>query len=388
MHAGLLNNLVPLPNLSPAGTNGSQNHGVFAAGEEGAFQLLLESMLFEVVAGQVLKDGKGLLAGLSLGLTEEEGDETRGQDLLALLSMLQGPLLEHFRETQPQLKPIAGEPVFQGKNPQVPALPLNGEAEAQTLAALAGERQEVQSPMGKELNLSLQMNSSFREVLNQEPGHRLHGLTVNNPGMEYLIQDNPDVHGLNGDHGSKGEKPLPESLAGRENNFLNLMLQEQPRQLENLNQAASFRQPAQAGNILAFSEVAEQIVQSGKLKVLGEKHEIEIQLKPEYLGKLAIRLSLENGVMTARFLIENHQVARMVDSNLPQLKQTLEDQGVRFDQVQVEVGDPGSSFQERHQDWQQRGHHPAPLTFPGEQAPEETGDDREIGRQGRIDYRA
>ena len=49
--------------------------------------------------------------------------------------------------------------------------------------------------------------------------------------------------------------------------------------------------------------MTEQMIQSGKLKMLATKQEMEIQLKPEYLGKLAIRLTLENGAMTARFIV-------------------------------------------------------------------------------------
>lgn len=393
MDVSMLTNLLPLHAAQPVSGAASQNAG---GGEEGAFQLLLENMLFEVVAGQVFKEGGGLLAGMDLGLFTEEGQEGKehqGQDLLALLEMLQGPLLDHFREVQLQISLFNGEPFPQGQEIQAPLLPVFPEMEGKPLTAGMQQANE-QLPAGQGDNL---IHASMADVQFQGHNHEEAKPQIDNMVAKSTTMENQiklEVQSTNGTASQLGsglheEQQASEINGGRENNFMNLMGDQNHRTMETAHQVNSVQQPPRAGGGIGYSELAEQIIQSGKLKLLADKQEMEIQLKPEYLGKLAIRLSLENGVMTARFLIENHQVARMVDNNLPQLKQTLEDQGIRFEQVQVEVGDPGSFFQERHQEWHRQSNHPmAPLTSSSEEGKEEIPDCQEFSRQGGIDYRA
>lgn len=388
MDVSLLSNLVPIPTIQPVTGAVSQSSG---AGEEGAFQLLLENMLFKVVAGQVFKEGGGLLAGMDLGLFTEEGQEGKehqGQDLLALLEALQGPLLDHFRQFQPQLKLENGQLIPQEQEIQTHLLPVFPEMEGQPPAA------GIQQANGQSDNLfQATMAETQLQGQNIEEGKpQLDSMVFKSTIAEK--QTKFEAQPTNGStpqigSGTHEEQPLQEMNAGRDNNFMNLMGEHNHRGMETVHQVNPVQHLPRPGGGVGYSELADQIIQSGKLKLLGDKQEIEIQLKPEYLGKVAIRLSLENGIMTARFLIENHQVARMVDSNLPQLKQTLEDQGVRFEQVQVEVGDPGSFFEERHREWQRQRYNPwAPLTVGGEESGEDAIDYQELRSQGGIDYRA
>ncbi|ABZ84783.1 flagellar hook-length control protein flik, putative [Heliomicrobium modesticaldum Ice1] len=90
------------------------------------------------------------------------------------------------------------------------------------------------------------------------------------------------------------------------------------------------------------SDLFRQIVANSELLKKADTSELRIQLKPEFLGKLNLNLSVENGIVSVRFAAENLQVRQMLESNLNQLKQSLEEQGLRFDRVEVDVGRQGS----------------------------------------------
>jgi hypothetical protein len=138
---------------------------------------------------------------------------------------------------------------------------------------------------------------------------------------------------------------------------------------------------------LSFRQVADQLVRSGKLKSLGQKSQVEIKLKPEYLGRLEIRLTLTEGVLTARFLVENQQLGRLLDGNLFNLRQTLEEQGLKLDQLQVEVGHSGAFSRQEDKQWSGR----PPLFWQAKPAGEQEDPASFAGGKfsaGSIDYHA
>ncbi len=87
-----------------------------------------------------------------------------------------------------------------------------------------------------------------------------------------------------------------------------------------------------------FQGLLAQMVEQAKLMVNGKRSEMVIRLKPEYLGKVHLKVAVVEGVVTARFLVDNVRVGQVLEVNLPQLRQTLQDAGLRFQQASVDVG--------------------------------------------------
>ncbi|MCL4515984.1 MAG: flagellar hook-length control protein FliK [Firmicutes bacterium] len=81
-----------------------------------------------------------------------------------------------------------------------------------------------------------------------------------------------------------------------------------------------------------------QIVQKAQMILRDGSSEMRMQLIPEHLGKLEMRILVHDGVVTARFMVENAQVKSMIEGNLPQLKQSLESLGLQIDSFAVGVG--------------------------------------------------
>jgi len=84
--------------------------------------------------------------------------------------------------------------------------------------------------------------------------------------------------------------------------------------------------------------ITTQIVDQARL-VTGAKHtEMIIQLKPEHLGELTFKVTVENGILSASFHSNNAEVRSIIESSLSQLKQDLSNQGLKMDNIGVYAG--------------------------------------------------
>ena len=81
-----------------------------------------------------------------------------------------------------------------------------------------------------------------------------------------------------------------------------------------------------------------------------------IHLKPEHLGDLTLRVSVGvDGAVNASFHSNNAEVRTIIENTLVQLKQDLNDQGIKVDNVGVYAGlaDGGLPQDSGQQGWQQ-----------------------------------
>ncbi|WP_058485157.1 flagellar hook-length control protein FliK [Defluviitalea phaphyphila] len=84
-------------------------------------------------------------------------------------------------------------------------------------------------------------------------------------------------------------------------------------------------------------QIIEQMVEYIKVNLAEDITEINLNLKPDYLGKLSLKIVSEKGIMTARFIAENQVVKEVIETNLNQLRDVLEDQGIKVDKLEVFV---------------------------------------------------
>ena len=84
---------------------------------------------------------------------------------------------------------------------------------------------------------------------------------------------------------------------------------------------------------------------AGRIQVLLQdgKEEIRIQLKPDSLGHLEIRAESTTDGVVARIVAESNNVRNYLESNLHLLHQSLQDQGLKVDSIQVTVQDGSDS---------------------------------------------
>lgn len=86
-------------------------------------------------------------------------------------------------------------------------------------------------------------------------------------------------------------------------------------------------------------EVPRQIVDQARLIQRGQDTEMVIHLKPEHLGDLTLRVSVDtDGAVNASFHSNNAEVRTIIENTLVQLKQELNNQGIKVDNVGVYAG--------------------------------------------------
>jgi flagellar hook-length control protein FliK len=86
------------------------------------------------------------------------------------------------------------------------------------------------------------------------------------------------------------------------------------------------------------NELFSQIVEHGKIMVNNGHSEMELHLKPDHLGKLKLQISLENQIVTARFVAESEQVKEIIETSLTDLRRALQDNGIQAENLMVATG--------------------------------------------------
>lgn len=108
---------------------------------------------------------------------------------------------------------------------------------------------------------------------------------------------------------------------------------------------AKFTMPQQVKN----SDILNQVVEQTKIVLGHDKSEMVIQMKPDHLGKLELKIVTEQGIVAAKFIAESQQVKDIIETNMQLLKDSLQKQGISVDGVSVQVGqDPKGEFKQQN----------------------------------------
>jgi len=94
--------------------------------------------------------------------------------------------------------------------------------------------------------------------------------------------------------------------------------------------------------------VFDQIVHRAAVHLKDDHGEINIDLKPDFLGRVRMQITTENQQVTVRILTELPAVRDMIETGLPQLKSELQSQGLQVERLEVAVAND-----HRQRDWQQ-----------------------------------
>lgn len=126
------------------------------------------------------------------------------------------------------------------------------------------------------------------------------------------------------------------------------------------------------------TEVMNQVVENAKVILGQDKSEMVIQLKPDHLGKLELKVVTEQGIVAAKFIAENQKVKEIIETNMQLLKDSLEKQGISIDSVSVQVG------QDRKGDYQQQNSYAGKSSGSADRVKHGEGRQEGIGVTGSI----
>ncbi len=84
-------------------------------------------------------------------------------------------------------------------------------------------------------------------------------------------------------------------------------------------------------------DVINQLIDSIKLNATADTTQMEIQLTPENLGKINLTVAAKDGVITASITTANEAVKAVIESQLVQLREAMNNQGLKVENVEVTV---------------------------------------------------
>jgi len=103
-------------------------------------------------------------------------------------------------------------------------------------------------------------------------------------------------------------------------------------------------------------EIINQIVKKAEVILTGAQSEMRMQLEPENLGKLTLSISVERGLITAKFTAESYEVKQTIESNFNELRDMLQDKGLNIQNLSVSVGHESKefNFSNNHETWRDK----------------------------------
>lgn len=85
------------------------------------------------------------------------------------------------------------------------------------------------------------------------------------------------------------------------------------------------------------NQIMDQIVEYMKINIKPETQEMEMQLHPASLGTVHVQIAAKDGVITAQFAAQNETVKAVLETQMIQLKEQFEEQGIKVEAVEVTV---------------------------------------------------
>lgn len=198
--------------------------------------------------------------------------------------------------------------------------------------------------LGLSKNINANDSSDIITEIDQSIDQAIDAVSDNtqvNQAVELLSDNQEDKTGLKIE--SKEGPEQPDS--SKDNN--NLIFHSSENKLiqpENAQEFSIHNNDEMGNREITFSEidksdVLKQVIDKANVFIDGEKSEMVIELKPDSLGKLSLKVVSERGLVEANFIAENNQVKEILETNMNLLKDVLEKQGIVVQGFSVSVGD-------------------------------------------------
>ena len=102
-------------------------------------------------------------------------------------------------------------------------------------------------------------------------------------------------------------------------------------------QAAASTQTVDASAKTFQTTVMDQIVDKAAMRSIHGRSEIQIRLKPEFLGNVQMSISAKKEQLVVRMMTDQPMVKEIVENHLHQLRTELQHQGLTIDKFEVMV---------------------------------------------------
>lgn len=251
-------------------------------------------------------------------LLTDEGLFAKLQNLTEALGNIQNDLMQELGVNPEELQALLQEADMKGRV-EIP--------EDQTLSLNTQELPtEVVEEKAPEITVEVEVNGETVKVSADENGNVNKTITVTAQETQAGQQENGRQQGETKEQ--KGEtfhtgNPVMDSL-----------LQNKVQATEvSFEQTTFFSQNTQ--------EIMNQIMDYMKIQLKPGMDQLQMQLHPASLGTVQVQLTSKAGEITAQFQVQNETVKAAIENQIVELKETLKDQGIKVEAVEVTVESNG-----------------------------------------------
>ena len=100
----------------------------------------------------------------------------------------------------------------------------------------------------------------------------------------------------------------------------------------------TFPEDKEASKATMGEKVLNQIVEKIRAQFSNGRNQMTIELKPEFLGRLHMKVSVQNQHVMAKIIVESPLIKEIIETNAHQLKFSLLEHGLKVDKFSVLVG--------------------------------------------------
>jgi len=299
-----------------------------------------------------------MLAGGELQLTEK--DDLKLKNEIDQLAQAISSFESDNKKSEKSLEQILETKKLDNKLAELISALKESDFKAQDLADLTEEEKGKNSLLGKLLSSDNVDFAEFSQNLNPENANSLFAelaaqmkemLEQENAKMNIQEAEtkvdlgNSDLFSLNSDstldfafEGFELENKNQNNFFDVDNSnlFFNLDLENQST-ANNLNPENFSLNSDNTSNLAENADLRAQVVEQFRGEYSSETKELQIQLKPESLGKIDISLAYDNEQLTGKMLVESEIVRAQLENSLKGLKSDLLKQGINIEQFKIET---------------------------------------------------
>lgn len=251
----------------------------------------------------------------SLALLTNEGLYGTMQELMQSLNQIQTDLAEAFGMTQEEMTQLIEENAMSQQMSDVEA-----DKNENLLQENVGEEKEAK------ITVTVEQGEDSITLKTDEKGNvvQVEGVAAREGGQEKQQAGQ-----------EKGKEGMQEGSNAAGNPILENLLQNKVQTVEaGLEQTAFNMTPD-------TNEIMDQILDYMKIQLKPGMDQLTMQLHPESLGSLHIQITSKGGEVTAQFQVQDEAVKAAIESQITELKETLKNQGIKVEAVEVTVESHG-----------------------------------------------
>lgn len=260
-------------------------------------------------------------------LLTDEGLFAKLQNLTESLGNIKNDLMQELNASPEELQALLQELETKGS--------ISAKTNAGQMISPETEAQEVQAEeKAPEITVEIEVNGETVKVSADESGNAVKTLTVTSEGQTAQEETGKQQGDGKQENTFHTGNPILDSL------------------LQNKVQAAdvSFEQTTFFNS--NTQEIMDQIMDYMKIQLKPGMDQLQMQLHPASLGTVQVQLTSKGGEITAQFQVQNETVKAAIENQIVELKESLREQGIKVEAVEVTVESNGfeSSL------WQGQGH--------------------------------